>query len=355
MINLLDRFATPLDIDAFATAVNPRWGTRLRGVIERIDAVGEHAATITIRTTTRWSGHTPGQFVTIGVDVNGVRHHRCYSLTSLPSVGRSALIEITVQATSTGVVSDHLVHHARRGEIVQLAAAEGEFVLSDPLPARLLFITGGSGITPVLSMLRVLAGRPHRSEVVVVHHAATPERCLFRDELAELAARSPWLRVEMTYTRGGGGAHLDAARLESAAPDWRDAQTYVCGPRELIEFAATHWRQADLGAQLHIERFCTSPLVAVDPNGAVAGEGGRATFATSAVTAQAAATTPLLEVAEAAGLTPAYGCRMGICRTCSTHLDAGCVRDLRDGRLIESGEHIQLCVCAAATDVVLSL
>jgi len=99
---------------------NPLWGSRLRGVIERIEPVGASAATITIRPGLTWAGHVPGQFVTIGVDVNGVRHHRCYSLISLPSVGRGARMQITVQAAVDGVVSDHLVHHASVGEIVQL-------------------------------------------------------------------------------------------------------------------------------------------------------------------------------------------------------------------------------------------
>ena len=353
MINLLDRLASPLDADAYLSLVNPLLGTRLRGVIERIERVGEGAATITITPGRRWAGHVPGQFVTLGVDVNGVRHRRCYSVTSLPSVGRGARIQITVQSTAGGFVSDHLVHHASVGEIVQLGQAEGEFTLPDALPARLLFVTGGSGITPVMSMLRALASRRHDSEVVVLHHAATPERGLFGVELSSLADRHPWLRIETTHTRAEGGAHLDADRLESLCPDWRDREAFLCGPSSLIEVAMTTWAEDGISDRLHVERFAAAPLVRPSADGGSAG--GQATFSSSGVSTMADGSTPLLEVAEAAGLAPAHGCRMGICHTCSTRLESGCVRDLRDGRLVEAGGHVQLCVTAAATDVALAL
>ncbi len=349
---MLHRLSSPLPLDAYLTLANPLWGTRLRGVIERIEPVGESAATITIRPARSWSGHAPGQFVTVSVDVNGVRHQRCYSITSLPVVGRQSRIEITVQAVAAGVVSDHLVHHARPGEVVQLGQAEGEFVLPAILPERLLFITGGSGITPVMSMLRSLDRRSHRAQVVVLHHAATLERALFADELAVMAARSPWLRVETTHTRVDG-AHLDAKRLDESCAEWRDAHTYVCGPTSLIEFAAAHFATAGVADHLHVERF--SAVLPAAPSIDHEGDGGQATFSSSNVAVATDGTMSLLEVAEAAGLAPAHGCRMGICHTCSTPLDAGCVRDLRDGRLIESGGHIQLCVSAAATDVVIRL
>jgi len=121
----------------------------------------------------------------------------------------------------------------------------------------------------------------------------------------------------------------------------------------MIEFATAHWAESGLADQLHVERFTAPPLAGPSVEGGSAG--GQATFSTSGVTAIANGSTPLLEVAEAAGLAPLHGCRMGICHTCSTRLESGCVRDLRDGRLLEAGTHVQLCVTAAASDVVLAV
>ena len=137
----------------------------------------------------------PGQYVRIGIDVDGVREWRAYSLTHGPRA--DGLISITVKAVPDGKVSNHLVHEARPGTLVQLEQAAGDFVLAEP-PGKLLFVTAGSGITPVIGMLRnlfpvtdsgvVRLPRSRDLDIVVVHVAPTEAHSIFLDNLRDLDA-----------------------------------------------------------------------------------------------------------------------------------------------------------------------
>src|SRR5215218_9924306 len=301
MNSLLDRFAAPLDVDALLTACSPRWGRR-RGVIESIEARTATAASIRIRPGRGWAGHRAGQHVTIGIDVDGVRHQRCYSITSAPD-SPDGCIEITVQAVEDGTVSPHLVHEASPGDVIVLGEAAGDFTLP-PTRRPILLVTAGSGITPAIGMLRTLAARGGTApDVVVLHHAPTADRVIFGDLLAELAERHPWLRAEVSLTREGGG-HLDAVRLDERCPDWRDREAYVCGPLALLDFATDHWSDADLIDRLHVERFTPLTLGAAFAGDETTGA-STVTFASSgSATTSPGSTTTLLAVAEDHGLVP---------------------------------------------------
>ena len=143
-----------------------------------------------------------------------MRHTRCYSpACSEHAPGR---IEITVKAHPEGKVSGFLNRAARPGMVVGLSAADGDFVLPEERPAHLLLISGGSGITPVMSMLRTLCDEGHAGAVTFVHYAQTRDRVPYRRELGEIAARHPNVRVALAYTREAGGAltgHLSREHL----------------------------------------------------------------------------------------------------------------------------------------------
>ncbi len=376
---ILDRLASPLDVDTFISTFKPLWGSRLQGVIESVTPLTPDSATIRIRPGRPWSGHQPGQFVTVGVDIAGVRHHRCFSLTSTPSRD-DRLIEIAVHCGETGFVSRHLIRDARPGDVIQLTQAEGQFVIP-PTPAngdgrhRLLFITGGSGITPVMGMLRSLAGMAESAssaggngavgpaDVVLLHHARTAEQMMFLPELERLAARSGWFSFAPTFT-AEGGQHLDSDRLAGECPDWAERQVHVCGPQAMLDFVESHWASAGLAGRLHNERLVSefapraTAHARVDDGGSTSPDGasaGTTRFGRSDLSVTTEAGRPLLEVAEDAGLTPAYGCRMGVCHTCTTRLDEGCVTNLVDGRVSQPGSHVRICVSAALDDVSLDL
>ena len=228
---------------------------------------------------------------------------------------------------------------------VDLSQAEGVFRMPDRRPDRVLLISGGSGITPVLSMLRTLVEQRHRGEITFLHYARSPEEVPYRSELEVLARRHPRLRVDMRYPERGD-AHFGYDELERVAPWFADAQTYVCGPEPLMAAAREIHRAAGVEDRLHTEEF-TLTLAPVAPGEAE----GTVCFSGSGVSADNNGAS-LLEQAEAAGLTPEYGCRMGICFSCTAVRRSGSTRNLRTGEIdSEADQPIQLCVNAPAGDV----
>ena len=349
---------TPLSPRDYLAMVDPlRWSRELCGRVEQVRPETADAATLVIRPGAAWRARAgrwrAGQHVRVGVDVDGARCWRTYSLSSPPGRG-DGRFTITVRAVAGGRVSPYLVHRLRPGTLVRLGVPQGSFVLPDRLPRRLLFVTAGSGITPVMGMLRELAARAGAGDggggraglgvdVVLVHCAPTADDVIFGGELRALAARSGWLRLHERHTRLAG--RLDLARLDRLCPDWAGRQAWVCGPPGLLQAAQEQWRRAGVAGRLRVERF--GPVLA-----GPAGAGGRVSFVRSGRRVDADGATPLLAVGEGAGVLMPGGCRMGVCRTCVSRLVSGRVRDLRTGRVFgEGGELVQTCVTAAAGDV----
>src|SRR4051794_10397989 len=192
--------STPLLPDDYLELINPLWSTReLRGRIVRIDHETRDAATVLIQPGYEWEGHEPGQFLRIGVDIEGVRHWRAYSLTSDPE-RPDGFISITVKNVDEGKVSPYLVHRGRPGCIVGLGGVEGDFVLPEELPGKLLFISAGSGITPIMSMLHHLDRKDALGDVVHIHSARTDDDVIFGDELRSLEERHDGFRVTRWLT-----------------------------------------------------------------------------------------------------------------------------------------------------------
>src|SRR4051812_41464706 len=169
VLKLAEFLTTPLLPSDYLDLIDPlRSGADLRGRIEAVVPETRDAATLVIRPGRGWQPHTPGQYVRLGVDVDGVRQWRAYSVTS-DLTRTDGCITVTVKAIPDGVVSNHLVHRTAPGTIVQLDQATGEFVLPAERPTKTLFVTAGSGITPVMGMLR----NHELSDVVLVHSAPT--------------------------------------------------------------------------------------------------------------------------------------------------------------------------------------
>jgi ferredoxin-NADP reductase len=307
----------------------------------------EDAATLVIKP--GWGAkfdYKPGQYIGIGVEVDGRYHWRSYSLSSPPTM-KGRLFTITVRAMPEGFLSEHLVRGLAPGTIVRLAAPAGEFVLPNPPPSKMLFLVGGSGITPVMSMLRTLDRRDTMPDVVLAYSSPTPERMIFRTELLELAERHPRLRLHEQHTATQGMLDVDA--LDRICPDWRERETWACGPGPMLDAAEEFWEEAGLSDQLHLERFSLK----IDGGGA---EGGAITFRNSGKTIEVDGATTLLEAGEKVGVGMPYGCRMGICHTCTITMASGRIRDLRSGEEhFEPNESIQTCVTVAAGDCTLDI
>ena len=342
------RLTTPLHPDDYLRLVNPLWTAReLRGRVEKVVPETEDAATLVIRPGWGWRwDHRPGQYLGIGIQVEGRYQWRSYSISSPPRrSGRH--VAITVRAMPEGKLSSHLVKGLEPGTIVRLAAPEGDFVLPDPPPERLLFLVGGSGITPVMAMLRTLDRRRTMPDVVLHYSSPTPERMIFRDELADLEQRHDGLTVHRLHTDVDG--MLDLADLDDVCPDWRERETYACGPGPMLDAVTAHFEEHGRADHLHIERFSLE-------RGGEGGEGGTVKFQSSGKEAEVDGATTVLEAGEQAGVGMPYGCRMGICHTCTLTLVSGTARDLRSGdEYAEPNEPIQTCITVPVGDCTLDI
>jgi ferredoxin-NADP reductase len=343
---------TPLDPADVLDLFHPlRRGTDLRARIVAVHTETADAATIELKPGKDWAGHVPGQYIRIGIDVDGRRHWRAYSLTHGPRPDRH--ISITVKAVPGGVVSEFLVHQAKPGTLVHLEQAAGEFVL-DHTHRKLLFVTAGSGITPVIGILRnlfpvtdsgVLPGHGQDLDITVVHLAPSEPQTIFRRNLTELHD-SGAIRLIPRYDDVHGV--FDVATLGELVPDLAERTTYACGPHGLLDALEAH--HAEQGLALFTEQFRVGRFEPAGdgPSGGTLTIGGQAL--------ELDGTTTILDAAEEAGLIMPSGCRMGICMGCILPLREGAVRDLRTGDVTvavpgetpAAGLPIQTCISAAA-------
>src|SRR5436309_6112473 len=253
LLRLASSLSSPLLPDDYLELINPLWSTReLRGKVEAIERETADAATVVIRPGYEWEGHKPGQFLRIGVDVEGVRHWRAYSLTSDP--GREdGRISITVKNVDEGTVSPYLVRRGRPGCIVGLGGVEGDFVLPDPLPEKMLFISAGSGVTPIMSMLRSLAHQDSLDDAVLLHSARNEDDVIFGSQLRELDERFDGFRLHLQLTKENG--RLEPAHLDDLVSDWRERDTFLSGPSEMLDAMEEHCKERGDADRLCMERF----------------------------------------------------------------------------------------------------
>lgn len=351
----LAALASPHGVDHYLARLNPMWAAhevraRVVDVCRETSTPGAPVATLTLQPTATWRGHRAGQYVQVGLDLPGSarRTTRCFTISSAAS-RPGEQITLTVRSHAEGQVSRYLVD-AEPGLVLHLSQAQGDFTLpvspATPGIDPLLFLTGGSGITPAMSMLRTLlrdgydgrAGRP----VTFVHYARSAEDQVFADELARIAADDNDVTVHLRH-----GVRVSEHELRRLAPRFRQTDTFLCGPAPMMDAVRELYGDAD-AARLRTERF----KVSVAPSGTV--EGALTFAATDRSVANTGAS--VLEQAEQAGLAPAFGCRMGICFTCTTRKTEGTVRNVLSGA--ESSlpdEDIQICVSAPVGDCVVDL
>jgi ferredoxin-NADP reductase len=241
-------------------------------------------------------------------------------------------------------VSRFLVERAQPGTMVHLSQAEGDFVLPDHVPEHVVMISGGSGITPLMSMLRSLQRRTHRGRITFVHYAQSPEHQIFADELDTIRRSGHGVDVHLLHPELGDPA-LSPAWLERLVPGYREVPTWACGPAPLMEAVQGAYEGAD---SLHVE-------YSKPPRTATGDTGGQVEFTRSG-RAGANSGASLLEQAEALGLTPEHGCRMGICFSCTSRKTEGTVRNVLTGEQSSlPDEDIRICVSAPVGDCAVDL
>gem|GEM_PF-877790 len=296
--NVASLVATPLLPSHYISLLRPLAATHTRRA--RIEAVHDEAPgvrTLTLRPGRGWRTHRAGQHVSVGVAIDGRIATRTYSISSSPD-RRDGCIAITVKAHPDGRVSRALVHDIVVGAFVTIGLPQGDFVVDHS--ASPLFVTAGSGITPVASMLRTFSPMP---DVVHVHYARTARDMIFGDELRALARAQPRYQL-IAITTADRPQRLSTEQLDELVPDWRGREAWACGPQSLLDAVAASFAGAGRSHALHVERF-RAALAPVSDGGA---RDRRVRFAASGVDATADGRTPLLRVAEDAGLRPPHGC-----------------------------------------------
>ncbi len=332
--------------NALASALNPVWSfTESRARVVRVVDEAAGVKSLWLQPNGRFNGFLPGQHVLLELEIDGARHGRCFSLSQAPRA--DGLLRLTIKRKDGGPVSG-AAHALEAGQVVRLGQAQGDFAPRS-VGGKLLMLSAGSGITPMMSHLHALAAADPARDVVLVHSSRNDADMLFADEMRALASRWPRLHLHQHSTQALG--RLDAPALAARVPDWADRETLLCGPDGFMQTVTAMYSAAGRSAQLHSESFGRR-AAAIDPDAAE----HAVSFATTGKAFSAKAGQTLLEAAEGAGLQPRFGCRRGICRTCQCRKRSGTVMNLLTRQVSGPGEElIQLCISTPHSALELAL
>ncbi|HEY7983737.1 MAG TPA: 2Fe-2S iron-sulfur cluster-binding protein [Ktedonobacterales bacterium] len=304
------------------------------------------------------SGYLPGQFITLEFPTARASLYRSYSLCG---VGRADTPwEITIRRHGAGRISRYLHEHARPGMLLRASGPQGNFTLSAPIRPEtpLIFVAGGTGITPLYAISRALAGlAPRQRPQVWLHYAYRgPESAIYASEIEALDPAHTWLHTR--HYASSAGQRLRADHLLAAlGPAARQAEWYVCGPAALRDAVIAETRRHGVdAARMHVETFASPP--ALGALGAPAtGGAARVRLANSGAVLAARAGDTLLETLERHGYQPDFNCRAGACGTCKLRLVAGHVRG-GDGDGLSAAEReagmVLACVAHPVGEVTLA-
>jgi stearoyl-CoA 9-desaturase NADPH oxidoreductase len=355
---LLKRLARALvdpgAFDFWASRLHPTWSwdRPLAQIVAR-QPESSDACTLLLQPNRHWQGFRPGQHLNLGAEIDGTLVTRSYSLSDAPRAdGR---IAITVKEIPGGKLSQHLCHTAKPGDVLTLGPAFGDMVLPETPEGAWLFLAAGSGITPMMSMIRTQAALGMPMPIVLAYWARSRAELCFVEELRSLAARQPTFRVGLALTRELDASEfhhgrIDAAMLSAFAPDLHQRRVFACGPSGFVAAA----RHLTAGRAIAFQAEAFTPVQRIDAD---ADDGDvRITLAASGRTLDVSRGESLLTALEVAGLKPASGCRMGICNTCACAKREGSTRHLQTGALEhEPVSALRLCVNSAYSDLTLDL
>lgn len=331
---------------------NPNWQAQgFRAQVVETRKESKLVFTLVLRPQKKWPTFTAGQYIEIQVEINGVRYTRIFSLSSSPSQhAKSGLIELTIRQQTQGKVTPWLLEQLPTGAAVNISSAKGDFVLPNN-NQPLLFIAGGSGITPFRSFLHQLANQFKDQDVHLIYYNQSTEP-LFASEWLQLAEHMPHLQVSLIDTDIDG--LINTTQLKQLCPDFSDRLAYICGPHGLI--TASRDILLELGVQdtdIRHELFGPKPITKLTQK-----LDGEVTFSRTQTQITSFADQPktLLELAEASQTNPTSGCRMGVCHQCKCRKQQGVVFNTLTETYSDTGaEDIQLCVSVAVGDVTLEL
>ncbi len=324
--------------------------------------------TFVLRTPPAWPGRFhAGQHLVVSLVIGGELRERCYTIASSPT--RPDRISLTVKRVPGGPVSNWLHDHLGVGDRLHVRGPFGRFTMDEHPATKHLFLSAGSGITPLMSMTRSLQDLPGQCDVAFVHSARTPKDIIFRRELESMAQSGSWLTLttvceedSSAETWSGHRGRLTRAMLEAAVPDLRDREVFTCGPEPYMRAVRTLLERAGVDpARCHEESFLldapastlAGPLAA---DGESPGTGFAVEFRRSGRTVRCERGSSLLEAALRAGVSLPFSCGVGMCGTCKSTLLHGTV-DMRHSGGIRQREiaddKILICCSRPLEDLVI--
>jgi stachydrine N-demethylase, reductase component len=286
----------------------------------------------------------PGQFITLELPVPSGTVYRTYTISSSPS--RPTSLTVTVKAQPNSVGTRWMFDHLRPGVRLKAVGPAGRFSMVHHPAPKYLFISAGSGITPMISMTTAMydSGRP--TDIVFVNCAKRPSEIIFRERLEQMATRTEGIDLKWVVEQKdpyrpwtGYSGMFNQLMLGLMAPDYLEREVFCCGPEPFMQ--AIRDVLSGLGFDMdhyHQESFHAAPPDAeLVPDDVLPQEGGTAevTFAESGVTQACAQTDTILVTARAAGLNIPSGCSMGICGTCRIQKLSGEVHMVHNGGITD--------------------
>jgi glycine betaine catabolism B len=310
----------------------------------------------------RLFSYKPGQFLTFEFEIGGQRINRCYTIASAPT--RPYLISITVKRVKNGPVSNWLHDNLRPGMEVRAVGPMGDFTCAAHPARKYLFLSGGSGITPLMSMSRSHDDLGSDADIVFVHSARSPADIIFRDEIALMARQRPGFRATAVCEADSPGERWDGVRgrlslpmLSLIAPDFREREVFSCGPGPYMTSVRAILAQAGFDmAHYHQESFDFEELTAAAQEASPAtpklnGTHFTIQFTKSRRDVECSTGTFVLDAARSAGMRLPSSCTKGMCGTCKSKLVSGTVEMQHAGgiRQREIDQGMILLCCARPT------
>jgi ferredoxin-NADP reductase len=304
-------------------------------------------ATFTFRAPSgAWFDYQPGQFITLDLPVPGGNVQRTYTISSSPS--RPLSVSITVKAQKGSIATRWMLDHLKPGMRIKAYGPAGIFSFHRHPARKYLFISAGSGITPMMSMTTWAWDSGEMPDIVFVHAARRPSEIIFRERLEQFANRVPGLKLRFTVEEPdpfrawpGYQGRLSQIMLGLMAPDYLEREVFCCGPEPFMQTVRDMLGALNYDmARYHQESFQApvgTEAEAVQLNDIVpdADAAAQITFGLSGVTAACAETDTVLAVARAAGLNIPSGCTFGLCGTCKIRKTAGEVHMVHNGGITE--------------------
>lgn len=339
--------------DPLLERINPMWVQQYTPA--RVTAIHNETAdtkTFVLAPAKRWQGFEAGQHVNIGIDIDGIRRNRTFSLSSSPIQWRSdGTVTLTIKRLPGGLVTNWMHDHLEPGTVIGLGEAFGDFRVPDPQEPA-LYIAGGSGITPILSQLETMAASDYRAPVTLLYFVRTQADVIAAEKLHALAARWPAFNLKVYATSETDTPQFLSDQHLDEVPGLSARRCYLCGPKGLMDLANDLlYRRSINGDRIH-STFFSASVARLDTDTL----GGAVHFERSNLDVSSEGDAVLLEIAEAAKLSPRYGCRMGICHQCSCRKASGTVINRLTGKASGPGEEtIQLCVSVPSGPVSIDI